>query len=82
MGCLCDSPAITLAFLVLSDVHSLWLRSDCEGLGAGRVVPVLSMSGADDFKQAIIIKKARRGCRYVWWLPASCAGLVLTLLHH
>lgn len=82
MGCHCDSPAVTFSFLVFSDVHFLWLHSDCEDLSAGPAVPVLSTSGDDDFKQAIIIKQARRGCGYVWWLPVSCAGLVLMLLHH
>lgn len=63
LGCRCDSPAITLAFLVFSDVGFLSLRGDREHLCAR---PVRNMSGDDDFKQTIIIK-ARRGCRYNVW---------------
>lgn len=73
LGCRCDSPAITFVFLVLPVVDFLSLHSDCEHLCVGQrpptcpVVPVHNRSVAYDFKQTIIIKKAKIGSRYNMW---------------
>lgn len=70
LGCRCDSPAINFVFLMLAVVDVLPLRSDCEYLCVGQhpptgpVVPVHNTAVAYDFKQTVIIKKAKIDSRY------------------